>query len=432
MDKYPEYKHTGIDWLGLIPSQWSLRRVGQQFSERKQKVDDKTFPPLSVTMGGVVDQLSDIAKTDHNDNRKLVRKGDFVINSRSDRKGSSGISPRDGSVSVINIVMEPIQPEPRFYEYFFKSFYFKEEFFRNGKGIHWDLWSTKWDQLKVILIPAPDPDTQNLISKYLDKKTSQIDSLIEKIEQKIELLKEQRISLINQCVTKGVNPDVEMKDSGVEWIGEIPAHWKIQRLATLGNFSKGKNITKENLRLSGYPCILYSQIYTEYNRITAETVSFIDEELFVNSTTISRGTFLLTSSGESVDEIGKCILYFGEEDVSIGGDMVVYKTKADECLDPEFLSFVLNSAYCQVYKSANSRGEIVVHIYEKQLRDLKIVFPEEIEEQIKISDYLKKNDSLIKNMIEKETKRIELLKEYRQSLISNVVAGKVKITEEMI
>ena len=431
MDRYLKYKNTGIDWLGPIPNQWSLRRIGQLFSERKQKVDDKTFPPLSVTMDGIVDQLSDIAKTDHTDNRKLVRKGDFVINSRSDRKGSSGISPRDGSVSVINIVMEPRKFEPLFYEYLFKSFYFKEEFFRNGKGIHWDLWSTKWDQLKVILIPVPDPSTQSLISTYLDRKTLQIDSLIEKIERKIELLKEQRISLINQCVTKGLNPDVEMKDSEVEWIGEIPTHWKIQRLATLGNFSKGKNITKGNLKPSGYPCILYSQIYTEYNRITAETVSFIDEELFLNSTTISQGTFLFTSSGESVDEIGKCILYFGEENVSIGGDMVVYKPKIDACFDSEFLSFVFNSTYCQFYKSANSRGEIVVHIYEKQLRDLQIVFPE-IEEQIKISDYLKKNDSLIENMIEKETKRIELLKEYRQSLISNTVTGKIRITEDMI
>ena len=431
MNRYPEYKHSGIDWLGLIPSQWSLKRVAQLFSERKQKVDDKTFPPLSVTMDGVVDQLSDIAKTDHTDNRKLVREGDFVINSRSDRKGSSGISPRDGSVSVINIVMEPRKFEPSFYEYLFKSFYFKEEFFRNGKGIHWDLWSTKWDQLKVVLIPVPDPNTQSLISKYLHKKTSQVDSLIEKIERKIELLKKQRTSLINQCVTKGLNPNVEMKDSGVEWIGEIPSHWKIQRLATLGNFSKGKNIAKKDLRLSGYPCILYSQIYTEYNRTTSETASFIDEGLFLNSTTISRGTFLFTSSGESVDEIGKCILYFGEEDVSIGGDMVVYQPKTNACFYSEFLSFVFNSTYCQFYKSANSRGDIVVHIYEKQLRDLQIVFPE-IEEQIKISDYLKKNDFLINNITQKETERIKFLKEYRQSLISNFVTGKLRVMEDMI
>lgn len=432
MDKSPEYKHTGIDWLGLIPSQWSLKRTGHLFSERKQKVDDKTFPPLSVTMSGVVDQLSDIAKTDHTDNRKLVRRGDFVINSRSDRKGSSGISPRDGSVSIINIVMKPREFEPSFYEYLFKSFYFKEEFFRNGKGIHWDLWSTKWDQLKVILIPVPDPDTQSLISTYLDKKISQIDSLIEKIERKIKLLKEQRTSLINQCVTKGLNPDVEMKDSGVEWIGEIPSHWRIQRLATLGDFSKGKNITKSDLRSSGYPCILYSQIYTEYNRITSETVSFIDKELFLSSSTISRGTFLFTSSGESVDEIGKCILYFGEKDISIGGDVLVYQLKINACFNQEFLSFVFNSMYCQFYKSANSRGEIVVHIYGKQLRDLQIVFPPDISEQTLISQYLNKKTSQIDSLIEKEAKRIELLKEYRQSLISNVVTGKMKITEEMI
>ena len=432
MNKYLEYKDSGFEWIGTIPIQWTLQRVMRFFSERQEKVDDKTFPPLSVTMNGVVDQLPDVAKTNHSDNRKLAKKGDFVINSRSDRKGSSGISPRDGSVSVINIVMEPRKSPSSFYEHLFKSFYFKEEFFRNGKGIVWDLWSTKWGQLKTILIPIPTQNEQSLISRYLDKKISQINSLIEKISQKIELLKEQRTSLINQCVTKGLDPDVEMKDSGVEWIGKIPIHWKIQRLARLGNFSKAKNITKENLKPSGYPCILYSQIYTKYNRITSEAVSFVDKELFLSSTKISQGTFIFTSSGESADEIGKCILYYGEKDVSVGGDMVVYQLKHKPSFDPEFLSFVLNSSYCQLYKSANSRGEIIVHIYEKQLRDLQIAFSPEIEEQKIISKHLGKKISQFNFLIEKETRRIELLKEYRQSLISNVVTGKVRITEEMI
>ena len=288
------------------------------------------------------------------------------------------------------------------------------------------------DTVGDIYIPIPNKEEKKHIVHHLNKKTSQIDSLVEKIERKIELLKEQRTSLINQCVTKGLNPDVEMKNSGVDWIGEIPNHWRIQRLATLGEFSKGKNITKSDLRSSGYPCILYSQIYTEYNRITSETVSFIDKGLFLNSSTISRGTFLFTSSGESVDEIGKCILYFGEKDISIGGDVLVYQLKINACFDLEFLSFVFNSTYCQFYKSANSRGEIVVHIYGKQLRDLQIVFPPEISEQSLISQYLDKKTSQIDFLIEKEGKRIELLKEYRQSLISNVVTGKMRITEEMI
>ena len=201
MNRYISYKDSGIEWIGEIPSSWSLKRIGHYFSERRQTVDDKMFPPLSVTMNGIVDQLENVAKTDNTDNRKLVREDDFVINSRSDRKGSSGLSKRDGSVSVINIVLEPRQIIPTYAEHLFKSHYFKEEFFRNGKGIHWDLWSTRWDQLKSIVIPVPNQNTQTAIANYLDEKTTQIDSIIEKETKRIELLKKYRQSLISNVVT---------------------------------------------------------------------------------------------------------------------------------------------------------------------------------------------------------------------------------------
>ncbi len=105
LPKYPTYKHSGVEWLGQIPSHWELRRLGSYFEERKIKVSDKDYPPLSVTKQGILPQLETAAKTNDGDNRRLVKKGDFVINSRSDRKGSSGIANEDGSVSLINIVM---------------------------------------------------------------------------------------------------------------------------------------------------------------------------------------------------------------------------------------------------------------------------------------------------------------------------------------
>ena len=201
MNRYERYQETGFEWIGIIPSDWELSRVGKFFNERSEKVDDVTYPPLSVTMSGIVDQLSDVAKTNDGDNRKLVKKNDFVINSRSDRKGSSGIAPRDGSVSLINIVLEPHELDPQFIQHLFKSYYFKEEYFRNGKGIHWDLWTTRWDQFKNINIPIPSIEEQKLISRYLDQKTEQIDRLVEKIQKKIERLEEYRQSLISSVVT---------------------------------------------------------------------------------------------------------------------------------------------------------------------------------------------------------------------------------------
>ena len=107
MERYKEYKDSGVKWLGEIPSHWEVKRLGSFFYERKEKVSDQVFAPLSVTKQGIFPQLDNVAKTNDGDNRKLVKEGDFVINSRSDRKGSSGVSELDGSVSLINIVLQP-------------------------------------------------------------------------------------------------------------------------------------------------------------------------------------------------------------------------------------------------------------------------------------------------------------------------------------
>ena len=150
-------------------------------------------------------------------------------------------------------MLEPHGLDPHFIQHLFKSYYFKEEYFRNGKGIHWDLWTTRWDQFKNIYIPIPTIQEQKLISRYLDKKTEQIDRLVEKIRKKIELLKEQRASLINQCVTKGLDPNVEMKDSGIEWIGEIPKPWKLMRLKYLFSIEGGKDPKLVEIEDGKYP-----------------------------------------------------------------------------------------------------------------------------------------------------------------------------------
>lgn len=156
MEKYSSYKDSGVQWLGEIPSHWEVLRLGSYFSERKEKVSDKDYEPLSVTKNGIFPQLDNVAKTKDGDNRKLVRKNDFVINSRSDRKGSSGVSKYDGSVSLINIVLEPRKAlEPSFCNYLLKSTEFIEEFYRNGHGIVADLWTTRYDEMKQIKVAFP-------------------------------------------------------------------------------------------------------------------------------------------------------------------------------------------------------------------------------------------------------------------------------------
>ena len=431
MNKYLEYKDTGFEWVGPIPVQWALQRVMQIFSERQQKVDDKTFPPLSVTMNGVVDQLPGVAKTHHSDNRKLVKKGDFVINSRSDRKGSSGISPRDGSVSVINIVMEPRKSNSSFYEHLFKSFYFREEFFRNGKGIVWDLWSTKWDQLKVIQVPVPPQNDQALISNYLNKKTSQIDSLIEKIKQKIELLKEQRASLISQCVTKGLNPDVEMKDSRVKWIGKIPVVWEVKKIKH-GFYVKGrigwKGLKSSEFLSEGFSCLVTGTDF-KGGKVDWKGCYHIDKDRYEEDPYIQlhENDLLITKDGS----IGKlAIVEELDKPACLNSGIFVVRSISGD-FTTRYLYWVLTSNIFAQFNGYMSYGSTIQHLYQNVFLEFSFGFPT-LEEQILISNYLDKQSSQIDFLVEKETKRVELLKEYRQSLISNVVTGKVRIREEMI
>ena len=175
---YPLYKETGIDWIPVIPEGWELKKINDLFIERKEKVSDRDFPPLSVTKFGVLPQLDTAVKTKDGDNRKKVCAGDFVINSRSDRRGSSGISPMDGSVSLINIVLQPREGTSYYYHYLLRSHTFIEEFYRNGRGIVADLWTTRYSEMKNIWVPCPPLEEQIAIVHFLDWKRAVFNSII--------------------------------------------------------------------------------------------------------------------------------------------------------------------------------------------------------------------------------------------------------------
>ena len=173
----------------VAPS-WKGFRLGQLFHERKTKVSDKDYEPLSVTMKGIVTQLETAAKSNDSENRKLVLKGDYAINSRSDRKGAGGISPLDGSVSLISIVLEPNGIVQEFAHHLLRSTAFQEEFYRWGHGIVADLWMTRYSDMKNIRLALPDLPTQRAIADFLDRETARIDQLIEKKRRMVEVLGE--------------------------------------------------------------------------------------------------------------------------------------------------------------------------------------------------------------------------------------------------
>ena len=264
-----------------------------------------------------------------------------------------------------------------------------------------------------INIYIPPLQEQNLISKYLDKKTSQIDSLIEKIQQKIELLKEQRTSLINHCVTKGLDPDVEMKDSGVEWIGEIPSHWNVILLRHVSSL-----VNKKRLPVQGEKKISPEHVESETGKITnyysdhgAEGLEFQPDDTLLNKLRVYLSKVVFCDfSGLSM------------------GEMIVLRPIK---YNPKYQFHVISSSLFIDYLNSLSEGVKLPRTPVEGIMRTAVPFPPQ-NEQVLISKHLDKKTSKINSLIEKETKRIELLKEYRQSLISNVVTGKVRIMEEMI
>lgn len=202
LDEGVPMRDSGVEWIGEMPNGWALGRIGGLYKHRNTKVSDADYPPLSVTMKGVLPQLETAAKTNDHDNRKLVRIGDFAINSRSDRRGSCGISAYDGSVSLINTVLEPRdEMSPGFYNMLFHSAEFAAEFYRWGHGIVDDLWTTRWQDMKAMKVPVPPLAEQQRIADYLDERCAAIDSVIDTRTRQLERLDDYRRALIFAYVT---------------------------------------------------------------------------------------------------------------------------------------------------------------------------------------------------------------------------------------
>ena len=207
---------------------------------------------------------------------------------------------------------------------------------------------TEFFQLKI---PEPSLTEQKLIVNFLDKKINKIDQLIKKSKSKIKILEKLKIEKIDSAVTKGLKDQKITKKIDLNFIRETPKNWEINRLAVLGDFFKGRNITKEDLTEKGKPVILYTHIYTTYNRITSKIKYFVSVDKLEDKTKIKKGDFLFTSSGETIEEIGKTILNNSNEEVFIGGDIVGFRLKNTSLYNSVFFSYLLNSKYCQEQKS---------------------------------------------------------------------------------
>lgn len=422
-------KNSGIEWIGEIPDDWNLIKVGSIFQCRNEKVNDTDYPPLSVSKGGVVPQMDSVAKSDANDNRKLVLQNDFVINSRSDRKQSCGYSTLKGSVSLINTVLYTTNNKIlllQYTDYLMKNYGFAEEFYRWGHGIVADLWTTRWQEMKSIVLPIPSIDIQQKIADYLDKKCAAVDRLIENQRAQIEKLKEYKQSVITEAVTRGLDPSAPMKDSGVEWLGKIPEKWHIVRIKNLPDY------TQENAFIDGD--------WIESPDITDEGIRYlttgnIGDGIFKRQGNgyISYDTFVkLNCKYAYPDDLviarlnspfgRSCILPSDEKQYVLAVDIVILRTNQNK----KFICYVTQCPNFQHSVEDYSRGTAMKRISRSNLGLIQIGLPP-LEEQQQITDYLDKKCAEIDKLIAIKQQKIETLTEYKKSLIYEYVTGKKEV-----
>jgi type I restriction enzyme S subunit len=420
--RYESYRDSGVDWLGEIPTDWKIQRLGTVFEERKEKVSDKDFPPLSVTKNGILPQLDSAAKSDDGDNRKGVREGDFVINSRSDRKGSSGIAKQDGSVSLINIVLKPKGINPRYCEHLLKSNGFIEEFYRNGHGIVADLWTTRYWDMKSILIPLPDLQTQESITNFLDQKTAEIDEAIAKKQRLIELLKEQKTILINQAVTMGLNPDVRFIPTGNTFFPLLSERTSLVKLGYLCNkIADGPHFSPSYVD-EGVMFLSAGNIRPDgWLLEDAKRVSERNYQEFCKRIVPEVGDVLYTKGGTT----GVAKVVDISERFQVWVHVAVLKISKRK-VDPYYLAYALNSAKCYEQSQLFTRGATNKDLGLTRMVNIVLPLPS-LEEQKQIVAYLDDISTDLTRLIQLAEKEILILEEYRSVLISHIVTGKIKI-----
>jgi type I restriction enzyme, S subunit len=433
-----------VEWLGDVPEHWESNRLKKYLIERNEKNSPiKTDNLLSVTMYQGVIPVSEKQGNGGNkpkenlENYKISYPNDIVLNSMNVIVGSVGLNKYTGLISPAYYALYNRNKNNniKFFSYIFHNPFFQKGLFGLGNGIMYKesedgklntiRLKIPMEKLNQVVLPCPSISEQNQIVAFLDTETARIDNLVAKQEKLIELLEEQRKSIISHAVTKGLNPNAPMKDSGVEWLGEVPNDWNFSRLDAVSKIVRGNSaFSKMDLLESGkYVALQYGKTY-KVNEINESFGSYVNQEFFKKSQITEFGDIILISTSETLEDLGHSCFYARHDVGLIGGEQFLLKPKNQNFGKYIYYATKAFSSYLQRYATG-------LKVFRFNLDDLKKIYIPDISlvEQQKIAEFLDKETARIDISVLKQKSLIEKLKEYRASIISHAVTGKIDVRE---
>ena len=423
MKTYPNYKDSGVPWLRDVPEHWESHRAKFLFKKMSRPVrgDDDVvtcFRDGTVTLRknrrtkGFTESLKEIGY-------QGIRKGDLVIHQMDAFAGAAGVSDSDGKGTPIYSVCHPKRElEPEYFAHLVREMARNEYILSLAKGIRERSTDFRFDTFGAQLLPFPPLSEQQQIARYLDWQTAKINQFIKAKKKLIALLKEQKQNIINEAVTKGINPDAPMKDSGVEWLGEIPAHWEVRRIKSLSQVKRGASprpITDEKYfnEQGEYAWVRIADVTVngKYLESTTQVLSKLGQS---KSITIEPKSIFLSiagSVGKPIITKIKCCIHDG----------FVYFPNYKGNIEYLYYVFVSGNIWSGLGKLGTQ-----LNLNTATVGAVSIGLPL-INEQQEIVAHIEKETALIDKTITRTEREIELIAEYRTRLISDVVTGKVDI-----
>lgn len=440
MNRHESYKKSEIDWVGEIPSHWETVKPKYRLNRVTRPIEDGD-EIVTCFRDGVVTLRRNRREDGFTNSIKehgyqQIKPGDLVVHEMDGFAGAIGISDSKGKSTPVYTVVEPDhRVDLRYFSHLLHEMSKTGKIESLARSIRERTTDFRWNMWSEIYFPFPPIEEQKLISRYLDKKTKQIDRLVEKIQNKIELLKEQRISLINQCVTKGLDPNVEMKNSGVEWIGEIPSGWNVKKLKYIGDLyggltGKSGNDFNNEENPNNKPFIPFTNIFNNVY-ISDKHFQYVNIEPNERQNKAMKNDLFFLMSSEGYDDLGKSSILISEiDELYLNSFCKGYRINNDN-VNPLFINYQLLGNTHRKLISIEGKGFTRINLRQDKLKNTYMYIPP-LQEQQQIVDYLDKETTKIDKIINIESKRIVLLKEYRQSLISSVVTGKVRVAVDML